>query len=285
MQCSVGIFSHAVVHTFQKRLISDVKAVVPSVTKIIYFSDGAASQYKNKKNFINICHHYNDFCLEVEWNFFASCHGKNACDGVGGTTKREVAKASLQRAYTNQILSPKEMYDYCSEKIPGISYVFVPSQEVQDNELVLKKRFENCKTLPHTREKHRLVPVDVNMIRCYRTSKSTEYEDLMVTCRKSYECLTFQSDDYIACIYDEKWWLAVIQQVSLENSDVLVKFFHPAGPRTSFKISTSDIVWVPVSKILRKLTPLELTTATGRSYCISESLCNEISQLLNYQMH
>jgi hypothetical protein len=65
--------------------------------KILYFSDGCAGQYKNCKNFINLCHHKEDFGIEAEWNFFATSHGKGPCDGVGGTVKRLAAKASLQR--------------------------------------------------------------------------------------------------------------------------------------------------------------------------------------------
>ena len=30
---------------------------------VIYFSDGADSQYKNYKNMIHLCNHYNDFNL------------------------------------------------------------------------------------------------------------------------------------------------------------------------------------------------------------------------------
>ena len=41
-----------------------------------YFSDGAASQYKNKKNLINLTHHFEDFDIEAEWHFFATSHGK-----------------------------------------------------------------------------------------------------------------------------------------------------------------------------------------------------------------
>lgn len=45
-----------------------IKQVAPDVNKIIYFSDCASSQYKNKKNIVNICHHKSDFGLEAEWN-------------------------------------------------------------------------------------------------------------------------------------------------------------------------------------------------------------------------
>ena len=64
--------------------------------KIIYFSDGAAAQYKNRKNFLNLCHHKADFGVDAEWHFFATSHGKGPCDGLGGTVKRLAARASLQ---------------------------------------------------------------------------------------------------------------------------------------------------------------------------------------------
>ena len=64
--------------------------------KMNNFSDGSAQKYKNFKNFINLCHHKDDFNLEHVCNFFATSHGKSACDGIGGTVKRPAAKASLQ---------------------------------------------------------------------------------------------------------------------------------------------------------------------------------------------
>ena len=67
--------------------------------KVFYFSDGCAGQYKNCKNFMNLCHHSVDFGFEAEWHFFATSHGKGPCDGVGGLLKRMATKASLQRLY------------------------------------------------------------------------------------------------------------------------------------------------------------------------------------------
>ena len=37
---------------------------------------------------MNLMKHRDDFALNAEWNFLATSHGKNACDGVGGTVKR-----------------------------------------------------------------------------------------------------------------------------------------------------------------------------------------------------
>lgn len=72
--------------------------------------------------------------MQAEWNFFASFHGKNACDGIGGITKRETTRVSLQRPYSNQILTPKDMFDYCSQNISGVTYQYVSSREIEGNE-------------------------------------------------------------------------------------------------------------------------------------------------------
>jgi hypothetical protein len=79
--------STTAVHAFISAMIDKLKIVLNALGKLIYFSDGAASQYKNYKNFINLCYHENDFGVPAEWNFFATSHGKSPCDGISGTVK------------------------------------------------------------------------------------------------------------------------------------------------------------------------------------------------------
>jgi len=69
-------------------------------------------QYKNSKNFINLWNHQNDFGVLAEWHFFATSHGKGPSDGIGGTTKREATRASLQRSYHDQILTPNKLFEF-----------------------------------------------------------------------------------------------------------------------------------------------------------------------------
>ena len=96
---SYVIISECLIHDtiavyFQKQLISFLKSELGlHLKKIFYFSDGAASQYKNRKNFLNLCLHLADFGIPAEWHFSATAHGKGACDGLGGLA----ARASLQR--------------------------------------------------------------------------------------------------------------------------------------------------------------------------------------------
>ena len=84
------------VFMFQEVLIKYLKNKFTQVTKIYYFSDEAAQQFKNKKAFANLCCHRVDFAVYAEWYFFATAHSKGPCDGFEGTIKRLARRASLE---------------------------------------------------------------------------------------------------------------------------------------------------------------------------------------------
>ena len=90
--------SSVTVYAFLSVAISYLQTESPHVKKIHYFTDGCAGQYKNKYKFVNLCHHEDDFGLEGEWNFFATNHGKSACDGTvkRSKSKMHAYKLSLQ---------------------------------------------------------------------------------------------------------------------------------------------------------------------------------------------
>lgn len=271
--------STAVVHAFLTEVINHIKTLNPNLKKIIYFSDGSGSQYKNKKNFTNICKHKCDFGVEGEWHFFASCHGKNSCDGVGGTTKRVVTRASLQRPKDGQILNVDQLFTFCNEHITGITYFLIKKEAIENHAATLDERFNKCQRVVGTRKFHKFQAISENEIRCYLTSDTDKFEDHVTLVKEI--TLSLQEKDLIACIYEGQWWIGEIESISLEHNDVYVHFYHPPGPRTSFKESVADKVNVPVRNVLRKISALELTTATGRSHVISQELSEEISYLFN----
>ena len=102
------------VHEVQRLTAQHIKEIYPAIERVHYFSDGCAKQYKNYKNLLNLCHHKDDFKLAADWSFFATSHGKSACEGVGGTVKRLTARASLQRPISNQILTVDAMFAFCT---------------------------------------------------------------------------------------------------------------------------------------------------------------------------
>lgn len=71
-----------------------------------------------RNHFSNLCYHEREFGLKIiSYNFFATSHGKSACDGIGAVIKRTVRKASKQGV---QILNAEQMYGYLSTKETNI---------------------------------------------------------------------------------------------------------------------------------------------------------------------
>ena len=80
-----------------KHTIDFAKIFLPfDISKVHYFSNGCAGQYKNCKNMLNQTYHFKDFGIKATWSFFATSHGKSPCDGIGGTIIKLTARKSLQ---------------------------------------------------------------------------------------------------------------------------------------------------------------------------------------------
>lgn len=158
---------------FQKVIVNHLLTQNPQIKYIKYFSDGSSAQYKNYKNFINLCNHEEDHGVKAEWHFFASCHGKGACDGIGGTIKRMATKASLQRPYTDAILNALDLYNFAKKSVNGIESFFVTKSEIEVAERQLADRYGMANTIKGTRSNHSFVPISNTQLRVSRVSGSS----------------------------------------------------------------------------------------------------------------
>ncbi|CAF2040481.1 unnamed protein product [Rotaria magnacalcarata] len=71
-------------------VINKMKEELPSLEEILLFSDGTASQFKQRYLFHNLTRISNNFKLCLSWHFFATSHAKGVVDAIGGTVKRLV---------------------------------------------------------------------------------------------------------------------------------------------------------------------------------------------------
>jgi hypothetical protein len=259
------------VHLFQKVLINFLTMKIGKPKKIIYFSDGCAAQYKNRKNFINLCHHEDDFGMPAEWHFFATSHGKGPCDGVGGTVKRLAARASLQRPYNEQILTPRQLFDFGCFEIPSVNFHYTTADEHETEAVLLSNRFEATRTIAGTHRLHSFRPISSNELEVREFSSSNE---------KRIECVTSATKDrdnvikfstikgYVTVNYDGSWWLACVTDSTSDSGEVQVSFLHPHGPATSFKYPPhGDVLVISTQDVLTLVNP---STATGRVYTLSQ---------------
>lgn len=164
------------VHLFHKHMIFFILNKFQRVPeKIIYFSDGCAGQFKNKKNFVNLCYHNADFGCDAEWHFFATSHGKGPSDGLGGTVKREARRASLQRPLENQITTPKLLFDWCEANLKNCNFKYLSEDDYQKEDLFLKDRFNGLRTIPGTQKYHSFIPEGTNKLKVKIFSNDTDF--------------------------------------------------------------------------------------------------------------
>ena len=73
---------------------------------------------------------------------------------------------------------------------------------------------------------------------------------------------------FVAVVYDNNWFIALIQDISVENKDSLVEFMSPSGPAPSVKCPRhEEIIHEPIHHVLC-MTEAPSTTASGRIYRI-----------------
>ena len=165
------------VYSFQKQLIELLKRTL-DLKKILYFSDGCAKQYKNKKNFLNIAYHTKDFGIQASWAFSATSHGKGPWDGLAGAVKRQAGLESLRRSAARAIQTPKQFYEFAVQhfKFP---IFFVEQQEIEKiEEETLKERFKYCKVIDGTLKLHMFCSIanDLKNLKVFEYSNSKEFE-------------------------------------------------------------------------------------------------------------
>ena len=266
------------VHLFQRLLVNYLKEKVGGFpAKIYYFSDGAASQYKNKKNFLNLCHHQEDFGVDAEWHFFATSHGKGPCDGVGGTVKRLAARASLQRPYEQQIMTPRQLFDWATKNVTAVEFRYTTNEDHLNEEAALNERFARARTIAGTQKLHAFIPASKHTVVTKIFSAAAEKKNASV-CVLEDELELNKINGFVACVYGEEWWLGCVLEVNESEEEVKLSFLHPHGPAPSFKYpSRNDVLSVPAYFVLTKVDP---HTPTGRVYNLNDKESREATRKL-----
>ena len=146
----------SMIHAFQTCLMALLKVEVGEFYSVEYFTDRFAEQYKNYKSFSNIVYHEEDHGVSCQWSFFATSHGKSACDGLGGSIKRRTAGESLRRSASNGITDVHQMLDYCQSTFLDVHFEVTTKEDIETSSATLANRIALSSTLDGTRSFHYL---------------------------------------------------------------------------------------------------------------------------------
>ncbi|CAF0764370.1 unnamed protein product [Rotaria sordida] len=125
---SFGLVSNSTKHdkysviTCLEILVNEIASMMLDVKQIIFFSDNASSQFKNRYIINHLTTMLDVLDIDFSWSYFASSHGKGVVDGVGGTLKRLVW---LEIMVGKRCSSAEDFVRICQEKTKTISAIFV----------------------------------------------------------------------------------------------------------------------------------------------------------------
>lgn len=177
------------VQVFISKLLTYLNQLM-NIKKAIFMSDGAASQYKNRKNFASLCKFKEKYNIDSEWHFFATSHGKGPCDAIGGTLKRMATRASLAKQHEHPITSAKTLYDWAikrnQENFTKISFCYVSQEEYEEGAAEWGGSYQQTKMIPGTQKYHSFIPVADNKIaaKIFSTDEILSFHNIYRNVRK-----------------------------------------------------------------------------------------------------
>ena len=171
---------------------------------------------------------------------------------VGGTLKRLTPRASLQTL--EQILTPKQLFEFENGEITGIKTYFVNSQSVKQNAAFLESRVSNCSLFKELARIMSLFQVEEVLVWpvCLEVLPKIYLSNIKkLFCLLTTSCL----DGFMLVLkmVPLKWYLGVANYISVKNY-VNIKFLQPNGPPAQlFRPSLEDICWILIHDIITQV--------------------------------
>jgi len=156
------------VYSFMNEIFNHLKLKYPTTQSIAVFSDGAASQFKQRFLFSNLHKWEQEHGIQLQWNFFATSHGKGTVDGIGGTVKRSVWRHV--KARRSSAFNAKEYAAIAKQRNPNITIKFVSQDEIAEKQEMLNQHWDGVFHVPRTHTLHAIKPSGPTLISVAETS-------------------------------------------------------------------------------------------------------------------
>ena len=97
--------------------------------------------------------------IMFKWYFYATSHCKGPCDVVGGTVKWPATKASLQRVYSFQIMTPGQFFEWAPENISGMHFKYSSTDVYKEETFIfLEEGLKISRNIRGTQKLHCFIP-------------------------------------------------------------------------------------------------------------------------------
>ena len=114
--------------------------------------------------------------------------------------KRLAARASLQRPYNQQIMTPRQLYNWAHDNIPAIFFHYCSIEEYKAEEQFLQDRFARACTIAGTRKPHFFIPSSESTLLTKQYSNSPSYREVKIIAEVSGHHTLESINGFITCV-------------------------------------------------------------------------------------
>lgn len=217
----------------------------PTLTVSIW-TDGPASQFKNRFIAAAIRKFELKQKITIHWNFFATSHG----NGIGGSVKRQVWTAVQSR---KNIVQNAASFATVAKNVYNVNIKEKSQQEIDvRNDLKIDQIFKNATPIPGISRYHHLCVNDKKVDAFILTDDATLGSTVHSSSVYSYSSPSnvIDVDDWCVVNYDGKLYPVVVQAAVADNYEVSVLL--RAGKNWKWP-DREDKIYYTKSNVIKKL--------------------------------
>lgn len=213
--------------------MSQVLEQVPeSVTEVSIWSDGPASQFKNRfiAESLKVLQHK---CgKKLTWNYFATSHGKGPVDGIGGSLKRQVWNAVKCRKV---MVNDATTFAAAASTNSNVVVKVISEEETKNINALLKVNevFERAQVIKGISKVHCMqVGLESGRLMTYPVTNNlgTVLEDIAEhTTEPEHAIEAVKVGDWYCVSYDGVLFPGEVLELCAENNEYKISVMHPAG--------------------------------------------------------
>ena len=118
-----------------------MKQQLPSLEETMFFSDGPASQFKQRYLIHNLTRISYEYELILSWHYFATSHNKGVVDGIGSNIKRLVWQQILTKM--DKCDNAADFVNIAKAKTKAIFIDEITQQDIDKSTTQLQRSFSN----------------------------------------------------------------------------------------------------------------------------------------------
>ena len=169
-------------------------------------------------------------------------HGKNACDGIGGSTKRLFRLASLRG---EALTTTEQLYIWAQQHIPSVTFILILKEAIERNYNILQPRMKKAKTIKGTRQLFQFIPGSVpGILMATELSNQSLPSQKCIVVPSSFvqvDILTIRIGDFLVVSSEGDWWITRVEDHIDTDNLLSVTFFNPKGSECETGKGLSEI--------------------------------------------